>query len=91
MHCFLMFRNTESLPFFQIFNKLLRQMVFVCLQFLSHSRIFHSFGDVTIAGEGLQIFTFAGDLWPLSIGGSLACHTYYDTRHPFIVVISKDP
>ena len=23
---------------------------------LSHSRIFHAYGDVTIAGEGLQIF-----------------------------------
>ena len=25
----------------------------------SHSRIFHSYGDVTITGEGLQIFTYA--------------------------------
>ena len=27
--------------------------------FSSHSRIFHSFGDVTITGEGLQILTYA--------------------------------
>ena len=26
---------------------------------LSHSRIFHSFGDVTITGEGLQILPYA--------------------------------
>ena len=25
----------------------------------SHSRIFHSYGDVTITGEGLQILTYA--------------------------------
>ena len=29
--------------------------LFVCLGFSSHSRIFHSYGDVAIAGEGLQI------------------------------------
>ena len=40
-----------------------------------HSRIFHSFGDVAFAGEGLQILTYARHLWPLSSEGSLACHT----------------
>ena len=30
--------------------------LFVCLGFSSHSN-FHSYGDVTIAGEGLQILT----------------------------------
>ena len=39
----------------------------------SHSRIFHSFGDVTIAGEGLQILTYAWHSWPLSSEGSLTC------------------
>ena len=43
-------------------------------------RIFHSYGDVTITGEGLQ-----------SSEGSLACHTNCDTGHPFIMVISEDP
>ena len=61
------------------------------LGLLSHSRIFHSFGDVIITGEGLQILTFARHSWPLSSEGSLACHTYCDTGHPFIMVISKDP
>ena len=40
----------------------------VCLFVLSlssHSSIFHSFGDITIAGEGLQILTYARHLWPL--------------------------
>ena len=49
----------------------------------SHSRIFHSYGDVTIAGEGLQILTCARHSWPLSSEGSLACHTYCGTGHPY--------
>ena len=45
---------------------------------------FHSFGDVTLStGQRLK---FA--IWPLSSEGSLACHTYCDTRHLFIMVIS---
>ena len=58
--------------------------------FSSHSRMFHSYGDVTIAGEVLKIMTYARHLWPLSSEGSLACHTYCDTEHPFIMVISED-
>ena len=61
------------------------------LSFLSHSRIFPFFGDVTIAGEELQILTYARHLWPLSSEGSLACPTYCDTGQPFIMVISQDP
>ena len=33
--------------------------------------MFYSFGDITIAGEGLQILTYARDLWPLGSEGSL--------------------
>ena len=46
--------------------------------FSPHSRIVHSYGDVTIAGEGLQILTFARHSWPLSSEGSLAYHTHCD-------------
>ena len=63
----------------------------VCLFIWSlsfHSRIFHSYGEVTIAGEGLQILTYARYSWPLSSEGSLAC---CDTGLPFIMVISEDP
>ena len=55
------------------------RLVLVCLfvwGFSSHSRIYHPYGDVIIAGEGLQILTCAQHLWPLSSEGSLACHTY---------------
>ena len=68
--------------------------LFVCLfvwSLSSHSRIFHSYGDVTIAGEGLQILIYARNLWPLSSEGSLTCHTCCDTGLPFIMVISEDP
>ena len=46
-----------------------------------NSRIFHSYGDVTITDEGLQILTYTWHSWPLSSEGSLACHTYCDTVH----------
>ena len=29
--------------------------------------------------------------WPLNSEGSLACHTFCDTEHPFIMVIFEDP
>ena len=28
--------------------------------------------------------------WPLSMKGSLTCHTYYDTGQPFIIFIFED-
>ena len=71
--------------------------LFICLFILfvcglsSHSRIFHSYGDVTIADEGLQILTCARHSRPWSSEGSLTCHTYGDTGLPFIMVISEDP
>ena len=66
----------------------------VCLYlwgFASHSRIFHSYVYVTIAGERLQILTYARHSLSLSSEGSLASHTNCETRHPFIMVISEDP
>ena len=53
-----------------------------CLVFSSHSRIFPSYGDVTITGEGLNVLTYARHSWRLSSEASLACHTYCDTGHP---------
>ena len=76
-----------------IFLIFCRYVRFFCLffwSFSSHSRIFHSFRDVTIAIEELQILTYARQLWPLSSEGSLACHTYCDTGNLFIMVISED-
>ena len=40
--------------------------------------------------KGLQILTYARHSWPLSSESSLACHTYCDTGHPFIMVIYED-
>ena len=71
------------------------QGIFFCLfvwSLSSHSRIFHSYGDIIIAGEGLQILTlYARHSWPLSSEGSLTCQTYCDTGQPFIMVISEEP
>ena len=41
--------------------------------------------------KGCKFYTFARHLWPLSSEGSLACHTYCNTGHPFIMIISGDP
>ena len=67
--------------------------ILVCLfgSFSSHSQVFHSYGDLIITVEGLQIFSYTRHSWQLSSEGSLACHTYCDTGHPFIKVISDDP
>ena len=65
---------------------------FVCLfvwGFSPHSRIFYSYGVVTITSEGLQNLTYAQQSWLLSSEGSLVCHTYCDTGH--IMIISEDP
>ena len=67
--------------------------VFVCLfvwSLSSHSRIFHSYGDVGIACEGLQISTYARTYGHCS-KGPFTCHTYCDTGLPFIMFISEDP
>ena len=56
--------------------------MFVCLEF-----IFHLYGDVTIASEGLQIWSYARHLWPLISEGSLTRHC--NTGLPFIMVISE--
>ena len=65
---------------------------FVCLfiwGFTSLSRMFHSYGDITINDEGASNY----DLYSAHMAseGSLAWHTYCDTGHPFIMVISEDP
>ena len=57
--------------------------------FSSNSRIFHSYGYFTMAGEGLLILTYPRHSWSLSSESFLACHTCCDTGHPFIMVISE--
>ena len=41
--------------------------------------------------KGLQNLTYARHWRPLINAGSLTCHTYWDTGHPFIMVISENP
>ena len=49
--------------------------------------LFHSYGNVTINDEWLQILIFTCHSRSLSSEGPLACHTFY----PFIMVICEDP
>ena len=86
----LFFKTHITLFTTEPFNNLLVFCLFVCLGVFRHSRIFYSYGDVTIAGEGLQILTEAQHSWPPSSEGSLACNTYCDTGHPYIKVIPED-
>ena len=67
------------------------RLIFVATRYTRYSRIFHSYGDVTITDEGLQILNYTQHLMPLSNEVSLACHTYCDTGHPFMMVISENP
>ena len=65
--------------------------LFVCFgRFSSQSLTCHSYGDVAIAGEGLQMLTYTRHSCLLSSEGSLACHTSCDTMHPVLMVISED-
>ena len=47
----------------------LKKVFFFLMSFRSQSRIFHLFGDVTFAGEGLQISTYARHVLSLSREG----------------------
>ena len=63
-----------------------KDRVTVCLfelDFSSQSRIFHSYGDVTITGEGLQNLTYARHSWTNEQWVFFACHTNCDTGHSF--------
>ena len=53
--------------------------------FLSHQRIFHSYGDIIITGEELQILTYAQLSQQMSSEGSLVCHTSCYMGHPFMI------
>ena len=67
--------------------------------FSSQSRIFHSYGDVTLPANGCKFWPILGtyDHWAVIKGyyqvikGYSTCHTYCDTGHPFKMVISEDP
>ena len=89
------FERSDNFLTYQTLGTLRSWMdVFVCLVYLRfHIPLenFHSYGDVTIIDEGLQILTCTWHSWPLSSKGSLVCLIYCDMGHPFIMVISEDP
>lgn len=55
--------------------------------FTHHLRIFHSYGNVNITCEGLNMFSYTRRWRPLNREGYLDYQTYYDTGHQFITVI----
>ena len=63
----------EATKWDTVLDEITNRDMFVCMfvwGFSSHSRIFHSYGDITIAAEGLQILSYAPHTWPLSSEGS---------------------
>ena len=68
-------KKNHTYPLFRKTHKTywISSMMVVC-GFKFHSRMFHSYGEVTITCEGLQILTYTRHSWPLSSEGSLACH-----------------
>ena len=64
------------------FRQHLSLRFFVC-GLSSQLRVFHSYKDVTITGERLQILSYARHLCPFKSEGSKACHIYCNTGHPF--------
>ena len=91
-------KKKQGLLYIHVFMKVHRSIHVVLFTwrlfdwgFSSNSRIFCSYGNVTIGGEGLQILNCARKSWSLKTEGDLACHKYCDMWHPFIIFISEDP
>ena len=66
--------------------------LFVCLfawGFSCHSMNYVLIWRRRHYGGGLQVLTYARHLWPLSSEDYLACHTFFETGQPFIMVISE--
>jgi hypothetical protein len=82
--------TTSSLPQFSTGGK--KQIIHSLFTVLGPAQEFfiYKYGDITIAGEGLQNLGLCSSLRALSREGSLSCHTYCDTgpwffrSHPFI-------
>ena len=65
---------------------------FVCLYGVSRpTREFFTHMETSpLPVNGCKFWSYARYSWPLSSEGSLACYTYCDTEHPFIMIISVD-
>ena len=63
---------------------------FICLGFIVPLKKLSLMWRRHLCRWRLKILIYARHSWPLSSEGSLACHTYCDTGHPFIMVISED-
>jgi hypothetical protein len=63
--------------------------LFVCFQ--SHEQFFSYLATVTIAGDRAANLDLCLALTAFSSEGSFTCHTYCDTKSPFLRSYPKDP
>ena len=52
---------------------------------------FSLMGTSPLLVKDCKFFTYARHSGPLTSEDSLACNTYFDTGHPFMMVSSEDP
>ena len=65
-------------------------VLFVCLGFFVPLENFSFIWRLHHCWWRTANFDLCSNSWPLSSEGSLTCHTYCDTGHPFIMVIFED-
>jgi hypothetical protein len=63
--------------------------LFVCFE--SHEQFFSYLATITITGDGAANLDLCIALTAFSSEGSFTCHTYCDTRPPFLRSYPKDP
>ena len=72
-------------------NIIIACCLFACLFLYHHTREFFTHTVTSPLPVKWCKFWPMLEWWPLSSEGSNACHTFSDTGHPFIIVISDEP
>ena len=86
----LLYFTKSEVFFFKIKSIIIADNIFIFWPVYLECVFTHIYRDVTIVGIWLQVFTYALQSMPLSSKFFLACHTYRDSGHPFMIVISED-
>ena len=73
-------------------QKVIMFFLFVCLGFIVPLENFFTQMETSpLLVKGCKFRPMLGTSCPLRSEGSLVCHNYCDTGHPFIMVISEHP